>query len=94
MVKIKDVKTFIRAADITLKKYPESIFLVAGPYDEDEEYYAECVKVAKLLGIEENLKFLGKVNSKDFCNQIDIMVFTSFVSANRFFSSNPIPAIS
>ena len=77
VVKIKDVKTFIRAADITLKKYPESIFLVAGPYDEDEEYYAECVKVAKLLGIEENLKFLGKVNSKDFCEQIDIMVLTS-----------------
>lgn len=77
VVKIKDVKTFIRAADITLKKYPESIFLVAGPYDEDEEYYAECVKVATLLGIENNLKFLGKVNSKEFCEQIDIMVLTS-----------------
>lgn len=77
VTKIKDVKTFIRAADIVLKKYPSAIFLVAGPFDEDKEYFIECQKVAELLGLGESLKFLGKTPSKEFCTKIDILVLTS-----------------
>ncbi|HRF57575.1 MAG TPA: GT4 family glycosyltransferase PelF [Campylobacterales bacterium] len=77
VVKIKDVKTFIRAADIVLKKYPDTIFLIAGPFDEDKEYFDECQKVVELLGLDGKLNFLGKTPSKEFFDKIDLMILTS-----------------
>ncbi len=77
VVKIKDVKTFIKSAGIVLKKYPDAQFHIAGPADEDEEYYNECLMLVDILGIESSVKFLGRVDSAEFFERIDIMVLTS-----------------
>jgi len=77
VVKIKDVKTFIKAANYILQEYPNAKFQIAGPTQEDEEYYEVCKKLISSLKLENNIKFLGSVNPKEFLEQIDIMVLTS-----------------
>ncbi len=77
IVKIKDVKTFIKSANYVLQKYPNAKFLIAGPTQEDEEYYKICEKLIFSLKLENNINFLGSVNPKEFLDQIDIMVLTS-----------------
>ena len=48
-----------------------------GPTDEDEEYYAECLTLVRLLGIEEHIEFTGKVDLKYYYPSIDIIVLSS-----------------
>jgi glycosyltransferase involved in cell wall biosynthesis len=77
IVKIKDVKTLIRAAKIVIQKRPGTIFKIAGPYDEDSEYYEECRQLVKMLLMEKNVKFLGKVDAVKFFEEIDLLILTS-----------------
>jgi glycosyltransferase involved in cell wall biosynthesis len=77
VVKIKDVKTLIRAAAIVISKYQACLFLIAGPYDEDKDYFDDCIRLAQMLEIDDHIQFLGKMNSRDFCADIDILVMTS-----------------
>ena len=58
IVKIKDVKTFIKSANYVLQKYPNAKFLIAGPTQEDEEYYKICEKLIFSLKLENNINFL------------------------------------
>ncbi len=77
IVKIKDVKTLIRSAKIVCQKVTNALFKIAGPYDEDPEYYEECRQLVKILLLENNVKFLGRVNAKEFFEEIDLIVLTS-----------------
>ncbi len=77
IVKIKDVKTLIRSAKIVCQKVPNAVFKIAGPYDEDPEYFEECKELVRILLLEKNVFFLGRVNAKDFFNEIDLIVLTS-----------------
>ncbi len=77
IVKIKDVKSLIRAAKIVIQKRPDTIFKIAGPYDEDPKYFEECKNLVKILLIEKNVKFLGPVNAAKFFEEIDILVLSS-----------------
>jgi glycosyltransferase involved in cell wall biosynthesis len=77
IVKIKDVKTFIRAAAIALQAQPDLQFIIAGPCDEDPQYFEECKKLVELLGIEKSVVFPGPVNAREFYDKIDILVLTS-----------------
>jgi len=77
VVKIKDVKTFIKAAKIVVLKYPNAQFLVAGPTDEDKNYFESCKNLISIFKLEENIKFIGLVKPNEFLEEIDLMVLTS-----------------
>ncbi len=71
---VKDHETFIKAANIVLKKDKNIIFLIAGDGN-DEKRLKEIVKGFK---IEDNLHFLGFVKKPySFFNAIDVNVLTS-----------------
>ncbi|PKK89652.1 MAG: group 1 glycosyl transferase [Candidatus Wallbacteria bacterium HGW-Wallbacteria-1] len=77
VVPIKDVKTFIRACRIITDEFPDTLFRVMGPCDEDTEYFEECRTMVSMLGLQENLEFTGPVNvSREYPN-LDLLVLTS-----------------
>jgi len=77
VVPIKDVKTLLRAARLVCERIPEAIFLIAGPYAEDPNYFDECQKIVKLLGIEKNVDFMGMQKIMDVLPRMDVLVLTS-----------------
>ncbi|MCJ8344827.1 GT4 family glycosyltransferase PelF, partial [bacterium] len=77
IVKIKDVKCLIRAADMVKQKYPKVQFRLAGPSEEDEDYFKDCQDLVKLLNLQDNFHFLGRTDAKAFYDTIDVMVLTS-----------------
>jgi glycosyltransferase involved in cell wall biosynthesis len=78
VVSIKDVKTLLRTTARVLSLLPETKFLIAGPADEEPEYYRECLDLAEQLHLGEKVKFLGSQQLADFLPTIDIMILTSF----------------
>lgn len=71
---VKDHETFIKAANIVLKKNKNIIFLIAGDGN-DEKRLKDIVKEFK---IEDNLHFLGFVKKPySFFNSIDVNVLSS-----------------
>jgi glycosyltransferase involved in cell wall biosynthesis len=81
IVPIKDVKTFLRAAAMLRASVPDVKALVMGPTDEDPEYYADCKKLVKYLGLENTVEFTGRVNLTDYLGRIDVVVLTSLSEA-------------
>ncbi|MFC0905922.1 GT4 family glycosyltransferase PelF [Clostridium sp. MT-14] len=76
VVPIKDVKTMLQSFLIVSYEIKNCNFYIIGPTDEDEEYYEECLKLARELKIT-NLFFTGRVDVKDYMGKIDIMVLSS-----------------
>jgi len=82
VVPIKDVHTFVRACKIVSMRLPGKVeFLVLGPRTEDEEYYKECLELVHMLGLEGELKFLGRVNVREHYKTLDLVVLTSISEA-------------
>ncbi|OGR97707.1 MAG: hypothetical protein A2V88_03440 [Elusimicrobia bacterium RBG_16_66_12] len=84
IVSIKDVKTFIHAARLVADALPDAEFLVLGPDDEEPEYARECRELARTMGLTRSLKFLGKVEMRDYYPQVDLVVLTSFSEAQPY----------
>ncbi|MHA1410599.1 MAG: GT4 family glycosyltransferase PelF [Candidatus Odinarchaeia archaeon] len=75
---IKDIKLFIKAAEIVLKEESNTKFFVVGPID-DKKYYKECLNLIKKLGLSENFIFTG-TRGEDIVywyNLFDIFVLSS-----------------
>ncbi len=81
VVPIKDVKTFIRAIKATLAAVPNLRAYVIGPTDEDEEYFAECQRLAQLLDLGDHLVFTGRANVVDYYRRMHLLVLTSISEA-------------
>jgi glycosyltransferase involved in cell wall biosynthesis len=81
VVPIKDVKTFIAAASRARAQVPDLLALVLGPEDEDAAYAAQCAALAEELGLEDVLRFLGRVDVRDWLPRIDVVVLTSLSEA-------------
>lgn len=81
VVPIKDVKTFIRACKSVSLKMDNVRFWIMGPTEEDEEYYEECVDLVKVLQLEDTVSFLGRVNVREYYQQLDLVVLTSISEA-------------
>jgi glycosyltransferase involved in cell wall biosynthesis len=77
VVPIKDLKTFIRACGIVRQKIPNVEIEIIGPFDEDKEYFEECRNLILIDNLEDTIKFLGKVNLKEYYPKMDVVVFTS-----------------
>lgn len=77
VVPIKDVKTYLRAIAQVKEVIPDVDAYLLGPYDEDPEYYDECISLVEHLQLEENFTFTGRVALTDWMGKIDLMALTS-----------------
>lgn len=76
VVPIKDIKTMIQSFAIVKKEIPGARFSIMGPYDEDPEYYQECLDLVELLKVQD-ITFTGSVNIKEQIGKMDVIVLTS-----------------
>lgn len=81
VVPIKDVKTYIRACAILVRKVPDVLCYVLGPTDEDPEYALACAALVKQLRLEKNVVFTGMANLMDYFGKLDVLVLTSISEA-------------
>lgn len=77
VVPIKDVKTLIRAARTVIAREPRAVFQLIGPTDEDPEYFAECREMVGLMGLENQVRFLGPKNIREIMADLDVCLLTS-----------------
>jgi polysaccharide biosynthesis protein PelF len=78
VVAIKDIRTFIWAANKAAEQMPGRIrFRVMGAYDEENEYAEECFALVKMLNMEDYFEFMGKVRISESFVDLDLMVLTS-----------------
>ncbi|MFQ6076102.1 MAG: GT4 family glycosyltransferase PelF [Candidatus Bathyarchaeia archaeon] len=72
---IKDILTFIRAAEHVLEKHKARFYIVGEV--EDEEYFEECRELAEKLGLEKHIEFTGFKNSLDWYPKFDVFALPS-----------------
>ncbi len=77
IVPIKDVMTLIRAFKIVKTNIDSTKLYLIGPTDEDEEYYQECKSLIRLLGLENDVIFTGRVDVRTYLKMMDVIVLTS-----------------
>ncbi len=77
VVPIKDVKTLIRSFRLIKNVIEDSVLYMIGPFDEDKEYYEECVKMVANMKLENDVIFTGRVDVKEYMKIIDVMVLSS-----------------
>jgi len=81
VVPIKDVKTYLRACAILVRKVPDVLCYVLGPMDEDPDYAAACLALTQQLGLAEHVAFSGMANLIDYFGRLDVIVLTSISEA-------------
>ncbi len=77
VVSIKDVKTLLRTAAKVVATLPDAKFLIAGPTEEEPDYYQECLELSAQLHLTNNVEFLGTQKMMEFLPRLDIMILTS-----------------
>lgn len=77
VVPIKDIETFLEAVLLVRQSVPDVRAIVAGPEGEDESYARRCRALAKTLGIESAVEFVGRIQAEDALEQTHLMVLTS-----------------
>jgi polysaccharide biosynthesis protein PelF len=81
VVPIKDVKTFLRAIQLVTAQLPDAQGWIVGSEDEDPAYGQECRALARSLGIEKNVRFLGHQNVAEILPQLGLLMLTSISEA-------------
>lgn len=81
VVPIKDIDTMIVAAAEIRRNVPDVEVLIMGPTDEDPDYFATCQKRVQSLGLENTVRFTGRVNIFDYLPRIDVLTLTSISEA-------------
>ena len=81
VVPIKDVKTFIRSVALLRATIPDIEALILGPTEEDEDYYAECVQLVCHFGLQDAVRFTGRVKLEEHLGRLDLVVLTSLSEA-------------
>ena len=76
VVPIKDIKTMLQSYAIVKRQLPNTKFYIFGPYDEDPEYYKECLQLVDFLGIQD-VFFTGTVKINEYIGLMDILVLSS-----------------
>ncbi|MFC4596610.1 GT4 family glycosyltransferase PelF [Cohnella hongkongensis] len=76
VVPIKDIKTMLLSFMLVKEERPDAVFYIMGSYDEDEEYYEECLKLVDSLQLKDVI-FTGAVNIMEYIGKMDILLLTS-----------------
>lgn len=77
ITQIKNIKGLLTIARRVCRDLPGATFLLAGPTDEEKEYYEDCIAYQQALGLQEKVVFLGSMNAMEFYDQIDVLILTS-----------------
>ena len=72
------MKTLLRTARKVCDELPQARFLIAGPTEEEPEYYEQCLDLTIQLGVMTQVEFLGPAKRDDFLPTLDLMLLTSF----------------
>jgi glycosyltransferase involved in cell wall biosynthesis len=81
VVPIKDIKTFIRAMRVVATQLPGAEGWVVGPDDEDPRYAEECRHLARSLGLQDVVRFLGLRKVEEILPRLGLNVLTSISEA-------------
>ena len=81
IVPIKDIKTFLRAANIVRTELPQTRFLIAGPAEEAPDYAADCRRLVTDLGLEDHVTFTGRVDTAELLSRCHVVALTSVSEA-------------
>ncbi|GAB6077478.1 GT4 family glycosyltransferase PelF [Hydrogenobaculum acidophilum] len=77
VVKIKDVKTLIKAFKILSLKAKDVECWIVGPEDEEPDYAKECRELVKNFDLEDKVIFKGFMNIKDLFPHVGLVTLTS-----------------
>jgi polysaccharide biosynthesis protein PelF len=77
VVRIKDIKTFIRTAHALRQRLADVEAWIVGPEDEDPEYSRECHELAQALGLGEALRFFGFRRVDEILPGVGVLVLSS-----------------
>ncbi len=83
IVPIKDVKTMILAFQIVREKEENVRLTIMGNYDENPEYYEECVRLIKEFNVPD-VVFTGQVNVREYVPDVDVLVLSSISEGQPF----------
>lgn len=81
VVPIKDIKTFIVAAQTVRQTIPDAQFYCIGPMEESPEYVDECRDLVRALGIESCFTFTGRQDVREYYSFLDVVVLSSLSEA-------------
>ena len=76
VTQIKDVKTLLRAFADARQEVPDLRLWIMGSMAEEPEYAAECVELAKALGLPEET-FTGDIDVREYLGRMDFTILTS-----------------
>ncbi|MEK3884255.1 GT4 family glycosyltransferase PelF [Paenibacillus sp. PL2-23] len=76
VVPIKDIKTMLQSFAVIKRELPETEFYVMGPYEEDKQYYEECLQLQAALELKD-VHFTGAVRILDYMGMMDLFMLTS-----------------
>jgi glycosyltransferase involved in cell wall biosynthesis len=77
VVSIKDIKTLLQTARRVCDALPDARFLIAGPTEEEPEYFQECQELSSQLSLQHHIDFMGSVDRATFLPKLDLMILTS-----------------
>jgi glycosyltransferase involved in cell wall biosynthesis len=77
VVPIKDLVTFIRAADLALGVVDLDVRVI-GPMEEDQGYASRCRDLVTMLGRQEQIRFVGPMPPDRIYPELDVVALTSF----------------
>jgi polysaccharide biosynthesis protein PelF len=77
VVRIKDIKSFIRAAHALRQRLPDAQAWIVGPEDEDADYSRECRELAQALGLGDALRFFGFRRIEEILPAVGVLVLSS-----------------
>jgi len=83
VVPIKDIKTMIYSFNLLKEERSDAILYMIGPYDEDPDYYQECISLIENLGCSD-IHFVGRVNVTDWLGKLDMLILTSISEGQPF----------
>lgn len=78
---IKDVRTFLAAMRLVVRQVPDVLIRVLGPMEEDKEYAEGCIRFAEQLGLQDHVRFEGRISIADELPRVDVIVLTSISEA-------------
>jgi glycosyltransferase involved in cell wall biosynthesis len=85
VVPIKDIKTFVRAMRTVVTEIPNAQGWIVGPEEEDPRYAEECRALARSLGLEQSVRFLGFRPAEEILPRLGLAVLTSISEALPLF---------
>lgn len=83
VVPIKDIKTMLYSFALVKAKRPDALLYLIGPYDEDPDYYKECLDLITALSLKD-VHFTGRVNVTEWFGRLDLVILTSISEGQPF----------